>query len=87
MAQTCRDRYQDAFLYSNGTMTDLGTLPGGSYSRQPASMPAGRSWGDADTSSGYDHAFLYSNGIMTDLNTLIPAGWTLTQAEAINDSG
>ena len=33
------------------------------------------------------HAFLYSNGTMTDLNALIPSGWTLEQANAINDAG
>ena len=36
------------------------------------------------------HAFLYSSGVMTDLNTLLDSsgtGWTLTDAQGINDSG
>ena len=36
---------EHAFLYSNGTMNDLGMLPGGSRSIAPTSMPAGRWWG------------------------------------------
>jgi probable HAF family extracellular repeat protein len=34
-------------------------------------------------------AFLYSDGKMIDLNTLLPpsSGWTLTNAQKINDSG
>ena len=62
-----------AFLYSNGTMADLGTLPGGSVSAAHGINASGQVVGYADTSSGYAHAFLYSNGTMTDLGTL-PGG-------------
>ena len=48
-------------------------------------MPAGRWWGIADTSSGYQHAFLYSNGTMTDLGTLPAARYSV--AYGINASG
>jgi len=45
--------------------------------------------------SGQSHAFLYSAGVMTDLNS-IPLydtanqrilGWTITEADGINDVG
>jgi probable HAF family extracellular repeat protein len=72
-------------------MTDLGTLGGTNsssyaYGINNNGQVVGRS---STTSNAYGEAFLYSGGKMTDLNNLIPAnpGWTLTQANAINDSG
>src|SRR4051794_18836127 len=48
-----------AFLYSNGQMTDLGTLAGG---RGVGLNNAGQVTGDfRSTSNGATHAFLYSN--------------------------
>ena len=82
--------YSHAFLYSNGTMTDLGTLPGGLDSEGYGINASGQVVGYSEINSGSDiRAFLYSNGTMTDLNSLIdPAcGWTLLDAYAINDSG
>ena len=40
-------------------------------------------------SSGDTHPFLYNNSTMTDLNTLIDpsSGWTLKNAQGINDAG
>jgi probable HAF family extracellular repeat protein len=79
------------FLYSNGQMTDLGTL-GPSWSN-------GQAFGinTARQIVGYEeiantateHAFLYSGGQMIDLNMLISptSGWTLQSASSINDSG
>lgn len=76
-----------AFLYSNGSMTDLGTLGGG----------AGSSVGNDINASGQvvgysgSHAFLYSGGTMYDLNRLVSSGLrpnvVLHTASAINDSG
>jgi hypothetical protein len=39
--------------------------------------------------SGLSHGILYSNGTLTDVNALLDqaAGWCLTSASAINDSG
>ena len=73
-----------AFLYSNGVMTDLGTL-GGTNSEGFAISNAGQVTGGADTASGYSHAFLYSNGVLTDLGTL--PGRTASVGYAINNAG
>ncbi len=77
--------YSDAFLYSNGKMTDLGTLPGGNDSYAYGINDTGQVAGYADTASGDEHAFLYSNGTMTDLGTL--PGGNDSYAYGINDSG
>jgi probable HAF family extracellular repeat protein len=62
-------------VYSNGKMTDLGTLGGptsaGSGSAGVAINDSGQVAGNSTTASGgLTHAFLYSNGKMTDLGTL-----------------
>ena len=78
-----------AFLYSNGTMQDLGTL-GGSDSQANGINDSGEVVGESDTTNdSAQHAFLYSNGSMTDLNSLISpsSGWTLLDATAVNDNG
>jgi probable HAF family extracellular repeat protein len=75
-----------AFLYSNGTTTKLGTLPGANDGTGYAINSTGQVVG---TSGG--HAFFY-NGTMIDLNTLITATdplkpyVTLQDAVGINDS-
>ena len=75
-----------AFLFSGGSMTDLGTLPGGNRSAGSAINDSGQITGDSTVAGGlFDHAFLYSNGTMTDLGTL--PGGTSSQGNAINDSG
>jgi probable HAF family extracellular repeat protein len=77
-----------AFLYSGGVMLDLGTL-GGSTSVAVAVNSSAQVVGYSTTADGTQDAFLYSGGVMIDLNSLLPAnaGWILTQANAINDSG
>ncbi len=82
------DTAWNAISYTNGAITDLGTL-GGSKSWAYGVNGAGQIVGDSTTASGADHAYIYSNGTMTDLNSLIDpnSGWTLEQAFAINDSG
>jgi probable HAF family extracellular repeat protein len=77
------------FLYSNGTFTDLGGLPGATDSAVNGINNAGVVVGSSTLSSGASHAFLYSNGAFTDVNNLVPAGsgFTVDNAVAINDSG
>jgi probable HAF family extracellular repeat protein len=75
-----------AFLYSNNTMINLGSL-GGNWSRSLGINNNGLVVGVSYTGSN-NHAFIYSNGLMTDLNSLIAqSGWTLSVANAINDNG
>jgi probable HAF family extracellular repeat protein len=89
-----------AFLYSNGTMCDLGTLPGCLNSEAISINDSGQAvgWafnriGTPDSPSGVQltdqHALLFSGGSLQDLNNLIPSnsGWTLQQATGINDNG
>lgn len=82
-----------AFLYSNGHMTDLGSVPGFFYSSSGEGINnAGQVVGELfgfDTHYGENDASVYSNGHMTDLNNLIDPslGITLTGATAINDKG
>ena len=75
-----------AFLYSDGLMTDLGTL--GEDSDAHAINDSGEVVGDSvignDGNSDL-HAFLYSNGAMSDLGVL--PGKPSSMAKGINDSG
>ncbi len=72
-----------AFLYSNGTINDLGTL-GGIRSVALAVNDAGQAAGDSDLPGGANHAFRYSGGVMRDLGTL---GGDNSHANAINNAG
>ncbi|MGR6033947.1 MAG: hypothetical protein ACU4EQ_08395 [Candidatus Nitrosoglobus sp.] len=61
-----------AFLYNHGTMTDLGTLPGGNYSEGYGGINnRGQVTGISNTSSGDYHAYLYDHGTMYGLNNLV----------------
>jgi probable HAF family extracellular repeat protein len=74
-----------AFLFSNGTVTDLGTLPGGDSVYPSGPNASGQITGYASVSANLSHAFLYSHGAMTDLGTL--PGGTKSAGNAINDGG
>jgi probable HAF family extracellular repeat protein len=75
-----------AFVYSESTMTDLGTL-GGASSVATGLNDNGQVVGYADVVGGHSgpyHAFLYSAGTMTDLGTL---GYSESLAWGINSAG
>lgn len=79
-----------AFLYSHGTMQDLGTLPDlqqgvNSYSAGFAINESGQVAGYSGVLHGVEHAFLYSDGKMSDLGTL--PGGSVSGGYGINASG
>ncbi len=73
----CFEHPYHAFLWSNGTMTDLGTL-GGNFSQGNSINLSGEVVGTADTKTGTD-AFLWNGAKMVDLGQ--------APSSAINDSG
>ena len=79
-----------AFLFTESTgLTDLQTL-GGYNSTAFALNNTGAIVGSAEILNRDLHAFVWTvAGGMRDLNDLIPvnAGWVLTEARAVNDSG
>ena len=73
------------FLWSAGSLIELGTLGGGAtypYAINDRAQVVG--WSDLEAST-FHHAFLWENGTMTDLGTL--AGGTVSIASAINKHG
>lgn len=75
-----------AFLWQNGAMTDLGTLPGDVQSVGLGINNKGQVVG------GFiSRAYIWQSGVMTDLNTLVPgppfSPLYLLAAEGINDTG
>jgi probable HAF family extracellular repeat protein len=73
------------FLWSNGVMTDLGTL-GGDFSAGEAISSNGDVVGISTINPGefQFHAFLWKDGVRTDLGTL---GGNQSQATDINSAG
>jgi len=69
----CKEHIYHAFLWSNGTMTDLGTL-GGNFSAGNAINRSGEVAGSAQVTTGFSHAFLWNGGKMTDLSTTALSG-------------
>ncbi|MCU1226144.1 MAG: hypothetical protein JWQ42_4237 [Edaphobacter sp.] len=84
------DGNNHAFLFGNGKMTDLGTLPGGKYSFGHSISEENKHGSVfiteyADTESGYNHAFLYADGTIQDLGTL--PGGNYSGGTGTNQSG
>lgn len=67
------------------TITDLGTLPGGTQSNAQWINDAGQAVGAGNTAGGTQHAILWQNGVATDLGTL--PGGTSSSASMINNLG
>jgi probable HAF family extracellular repeat protein len=73
----------DAFLYSGGSVTDLGSL-GGPKTYANSLNSADQVVGSSTTPDGFPHPFLYSDGVMADLGTL---GGDYGVALGINEAG
>jgi len=79
-----------AALWQNGTLTDLGTLPGDTFYWATGINNLGQVVGSTlDSSFNWSHGFIWQNRVMTDLNTLFPASSNLfvIMANKINESG
>ncbi len=74
-----------AYLYSNGVVTNLGLLPGKTQSWAAAINNGGQVVGYSATDSGDAEAFLYNGGVMTGLGFL--PGGNRSWATAINRNG
>jgi probable HAF family extracellular repeat protein len=82
----CKEHIYHAFVWSNGTMTDLGTL-GGNFSAGNAINLSGEVVGSAQITTGLSHVFLWNGGKMTDLSTTALSGLSGPSVAGINDSG
>jgi probable HAF family extracellular repeat protein len=86
------DMTTHAFLWQNGVVTDLGTLPGdaGGSSYAYGINDRGQVVGDSCGVNGSCRAVLWQNGTITDLNSMISQGSSslpLALAEGINSRG
>jgi probable HAF family extracellular repeat protein len=78
-----------AFLWQNGVITDLGTLPGDVISIGSGINDKGQVAGQSCDINDNCSVFLWQNGVMTDLNTLLPADSPLFSLDvgSINSRG
>jgi len=74
-----------AFLWSNGSMEDLTTLPGDDFSMAYGINDAGQVVGVSGINNVSSHAFLWNNGSMQDLGSF--PGGNFSAAYGINNAG
>ena len=88
--RTCSSHPQHAFLWGNGTMTDLGSLGGADKGSSAAAINvSGEVAGVSQTkTAGVTHAALWTGTTMVDLGALAPlSSGSWSDASGINDSG
>ena len=76
-----------SFIWSNGTLTDIGDPLGGTTSEVYAINDAGTIVGYAFDTHGNSHAFSYNSGTGTDLGLLPGATVDVSLAQGINAAG
>jgi probable HAF family extracellular repeat protein len=78
-----------AFLWQDGAMTDLGTLPGDVVSWAETINSKGEAVGTSFDANSNMHPFVWQDGMMTNLNTLVPRDSPMFLLEALgnNDLG
>lgn len=77
------NQVERAFLYTGGTMMDLGALSGGTSSEAYGINASGHVVGISSVAGSTYHAFLYTGWAMVDLGTL---GGSMSGAAGINAS-
>jgi len=80
----------NAVLWQNGTLTNLGLLPGDAGGIASGINDEGQVVGsNFDSQGNWNHAFIWQNNVMTDLRTVFPASSNLnpTMANKINERG
>ena len=83
---TCKEHPWHAFSYSNGQMTDLGTVGSGNFSTASAINATGEVAGSSTTKANGGDAFVW-DGKMTDIAQQAPLKGNESRANGINDSG
>jgi probable HAF family extracellular repeat protein len=85
--KTCVEHPWHAFVYSNGQMTDLGTVGGGDFSAGSAVNLSGQVAGGSATRNGGSDAFFWNGQKMIDLGQQAPLNGSDSGANGINGSG
>jgi probable HAF family extracellular repeat protein len=83
----CVEHPWHAFLYSNGQVTDLGTVGGGDFSEGNAVNLSGQVAGASATNNGGSAAFLWNGKKTINLGQQAPLNGSDSDAAGINDAG